>query len=96
MRGRSYKSRGVVIPDGFGISVRLQDGVGLDDTVFQVCLLLLLDGSLLVVGTKNGKVGDDLFGVFGLAGTGLAAGWRRSVITHKSHLHTQILQYSRN
>lgn len=31
----SYKSRGVVIPHSLGVSKSLQEGIGLDDLIFQ-------------------------------------------------------------
>lgn len=36
----SYESRGVVIPHGLGISKGLQQGVGLDDLIFQGSLII--------------------------------------------------------
>ena len=66
-----YKARGVVVPDGLGVAVRLQNRVGLHDPVLQVCLLFLI-GALLLARSENGKVRDDLLGVLGLACARLA------------------------
>ena len=37
----SYESRGVVIPHGLGVSKGLQQGVGLDDLIFQRSLIIV-------------------------------------------------------
>ena len=66
-----YETGGVVIPDGLGVSVGLQDRVGLHDPVLEVGLLLA--ALLVAVGSQDGEVGDDLLGVLGLAGAGLSA-----------------------
>ena len=68
------KPGGVVIPHGLGVAVGLQDGVGLDDLVLQRGFLLLAFLHLLAsAGTDEGEVGDDLLGVLGLPGPGLAS-----------------------
>ena len=59
MECKTYKSGGVVIPDGLGVAVGLQDGVGVDDTILQVGLLLLLDLTRFLLrlgGSEDGKV----------------------------------------
>ena len=70
------KSGGVVVPDGLGVAVRLQDGVGVDNTILQVGFLLCLGFTSLLLHlrrSEDSEVGDDLLGVLGLAGTGLAS-----------------------
>ena len=57
----TYETGGVVVPDCFGVAVRLQDGISLDDPVLQVGLLLGGLGGLGRVGAQDGEVGDDLF-----------------------------------
>ena len=65
---------GVVVPNGLGVAVRLQDWVGLHHLVLQGGLLLLPLLQLLAsVGADEGEVGDDLLGVLGLPGPGLAS-----------------------
>ena len=75
---------GVVVPDGLGIAVRLQDGVGVDNTILQVGFLLCLGFTsfLLNLGcTEDGKVGDDLLGVLSLSGPGLASNQDGLILT---------------
>ena len=85
----THKSGRVVVTDGLGVAVGLEDGVGLDDPVLQVSLLLLLRSCVLlhlVVATEDGEVGDDLFGVFGLAGARLAGNEHGLVLGIGHHL----------
>ena len=68
------KTRRVIVTNGLGITVCLQDRVGLDDLVLQGGLLLLSLLHLLAgAGADKGKVGDDLLGVLSLSGPGLAS-----------------------
>ena len=56
---KTYESGGVVIPDGLGVAVRLQNGVGVDDTILQVGFLLLLHLASFLLrlgGSEDGKV----------------------------------------
>ena len=65
---------GVVVPNGLGVAVRLQDWVGLHHLVLQGGLLLLPLLQLLAsVGADEGEVGNDLLGVLGLSSTGLSS-----------------------
>ena len=70
----TYKTGGIVIPNGLGISIRLQNRVGIDNTVLQVGFLFLRRIAILFLslsGSEDSKVGDDLFGILCLAGPGL-------------------------
>ena len=59
---------GVVVPNGLGVAVRLQDWVGLHHLVLQGGLLLLPLLQLLASGgADKGEVGDDLLGVLSLS-----------------------------
>ena len=72
---------GVVVPNGLGVAVRLQDWVGLHHLVLQGGLLLLPLLQLLAsVGADEGEVGDDLLGVLGLSSTGLTSDQDRLVL----------------
>ena len=85
----TYKTRRIVIPNGLGISVRLQNWIGVDNTVLQVGLFLLRRVSILLLGldcSEDGKVGDDLFGVLGLSGTGLASDQHGLILGVVHHL----------
>merc|ERR1719450_1972409 len=76
------KSGGVVISDCLGVAVRLQNGVGVDNTILQVGFLLSLGFTsfLLNLGcTEDGKVGDDLLGVLSLSGPRLSSNQHRLV-----------------
>ena len=77
---------GVVVPNGLGVAVRLQDWVGLHDLVFQGGLLLLPLLQLLASGgADKGEVGDDLLGVLGLSSTGLTSDQDRLVLRLETH-----------
>ena len=77
---------GVVVPDGLGVAVRLQDWVGLHHLVLQGGLLLLPLLQLFAsVGADEGEVGDDLLGVLGLASTGLTSDQDRLVLRLETH-----------
>jgi hypothetical protein len=67
----TYKSRGVVIPDGLGVSESLEDRVGLNNLILQIAFLRS-GGALVLVGTDGREVGNHLLRVLGLAGSGLA------------------------
>lgn len=69
------ESRGVIVTDGFGVTERFQDGVGLDDLIFEVALLAFLRFFVLLleVRSDDGEVGDDLFRVLSLSGARLTA-----------------------
>ena len=58
----TYKSRRIVISNSFSVSVRLQNGIGLNNPIFQICLLLSTI-SFLFISSKDGKIGDDFLGV---------------------------------
>ena len=77
------ESGGVVVPRSLGISVRLQDGVGGNDLVLKGDLLL---GLLARAGGDHGKIGDDLLGVLGLAGTGLSGDQHGVVLLVLQHV----------
>ena len=57
----------VVVPDGFGIAVRLEDRVGVNNPIFEVGFLLLgwftIFLFLSLGSSKDGKVGDHFLGV---------------------------------
>ena len=77
---------GVVVPNGLGVAVRLQDWVGLHHLVLQGGLLLLPLLQLLAsVGADEGEVGDDLLGFLGLASTGLTSDQDRLVFRLETH-----------
>ena len=77
---------GVVVPNGLGVAVRLQDWVGLHHLVLQGGLLLLPLLQLLAsVGADEGEVGDDLLGVLGLSSTGLTSDQDRLVLRLETH-----------
>ncbi len=68
---KTYKSRGVVISDGLGVSESLEDRVGLNNLILQIAFLRN-GGALVLVGTDGREVGNHLLRVLGLAGAGLA------------------------
>ena len=77
---------GVVVPNGLGVAVRLQDWVGLHHLVLQGGLLLLPLLQLLAsVGADESEVGDDLLGVLGLPSTGLTSDQDRLVLRLETH-----------
>merc|ERR1739848_809711 len=86
------KSRGVVIPQGLGITPGLQDGVGLDNFVLKTNLALLL----LASGTNGGKVRDDLLGVFSLASTRLTSNENRLVLAIVHHTLVLLLSNTKD
>ena len=72
----TYKTGGIVIPNGLGISIRLQNRVGIDNTVLQVGFLLSLGLSSLLLnlgGSEDGEVRDDFLGVLSLTGARLSS-----------------------
>ena len=68
---QTYKSGGIVVSDGLGITIRFQNGIGLDNSILQVCFLFS-SVSFLLICTNDGKVSDDFLGVFSFSGTRLA------------------------
>jgi hypothetical protein len=66
---RPYETRGVVIPSCFGVSERLEYGIGLDDLVLKRDLLLLR----LSTCTNGCEVRDDLLCVLRLSGSRLSS-----------------------
>merc|ERR1719400_2346188 len=75
------KARRVVVPNSFGVTPSLKDGVGLDDLVLKGSLSLLpLSG-----GADGGKVGDDLLGVLSLSGTRLSGDKDGLVVAGVAH-----------
>merc|ERR1711971_1173644 len=86
------KSRGVVIPQGLGITPGLQDRVGLDNLVLKTNLALLL----LASGTNGGKVRDDLLGVLSLAGTRLTSNENRLVLAIVHHTLVLLLSNTKD
>merc|ERR550532_63808 len=73
----------VVVPGGLGVTVGLQDGVGGHNLVLKGDLLL---GLLARAGGDHGKIGDDLLGVLGLAGTGLSGDQHGVVLLVAQHV----------
>ena len=72
---------GVVISHSFGVTVSLQDRVGLDDLVLKRGLLLLSFLHLLSGrGTDEGKVGDDLLGVLSFSGSRFSGNQNRLIL----------------
>merc|ERR1712083_206061 len=86
------KSRGVVIPQGLGITPGLQDGVDLDNFVHKTNLALLL----LASGTNGGKVRDDLLGVLSLASTRLTSNENRLVLAIVHHTLVLLLSNTKD
>ena len=85
----TYKTRGVVVPDGLGVPPGLQDRIGLDYFILQSRHSLLLHS-----GSGNGgKVGDDLLGVFRLAGTRLSSDENALVVPAGHHALVRLLGY---
>merc|ERR1712073_271055 len=78
------KTGGVVIPGSLGISVGLQNGVGGHNLVLKGDLLLRLLGAR--ASSDHGKIGDDLLGVLGLAGTGLSGDQHGVVLLVGQHV----------
>ena len=88
---------GVVVPNGLGVAVRLQDWVGLHHLVLQGGLLLLPLLQLLAsVGADEGEVGDDLLGVLGLSSTGLTSDQDRLVLRLEAHRVVRALSCKEN
>ena len=76
------KSGRVVIPDSLGITIGLQDRVGLDNLVLKRSLLLLSLLDLLGrAGANEGKVGDDLLGILGLSGSRFSSNQNGLILT---------------
>merc|ERR1711971_839817 len=86
------KSRGVVIPQGLGITPGLQDGVGLDNFVLKTNFALLL----LASGTNGGKVRDDLLGVHSLTSTRLTSNENRLVLAIVHHTLVLLLSNTKD
>ena len=67
----------VVIPDGFGIAIGFENWVGVDNPVLQIGFLLFWRLAVLLLlplrSSKDGKVSDNLLGVFGFSGTRLSS-----------------------
>ena len=77
---------GVVVPNGLGVAVRLQDWVGLHHLVLQGGLFLLPLLRLLARrGANEGEVGDNLLRVLRLSGTGLSGDKDRLVLYFQAH-----------
>ena len=95
------KSRGVVVPDRFGVAIGFENWVGVDNPVLQIRFLLLRRVAVLLLlslrSSKDGKVSDDLLGVLGFTGPRLSSdlGGKMSDQTlkkiKKSHQHTLVL-----
>ena len=76
------KSGRVVIPRSFGITIRLQDGVGGHNLVLQGDLLL----TLLSRGCNHGQVRDNLFGVLSLSSTRLTSDEHGLILSVEQHV----------
>ena len=61
----TYKSGRVIITDCLGISIRFQNGIGLNNPVFKIGFFLFWARIFLwlLTSTKNGKIGDDFLGI---------------------------------
>ena len=70
---KTYETRRVVVTGGLGITIGLQDWIGRDNLIFQTWFVWVFDLALLLAnaGSDEGKVLNDLFGVFGFTGTRL-------------------------
>ena len=76
----TYETRRVVISNCFGIAVRLQDRVGLNNSVLQIGLLFTFCTlARLFIATKNGKVCDDLLGIFSFSSARFASDEHRLI-----------------
>merc|ERR1719150_209835 len=75
---------GVVIPGSLSISVGLQNGVGSHNLVLKGDLLIRLLGAR--ASGDHGKIGDDLLGVLGLAGTRLSGDQHGVVLLVGQHV----------
>ena len=53
MKMWTYKSRGVIVSDGFGIPKSLQSRVGLDDLILQGPLQVKMDLTLILIHAMN-------------------------------------------
>lgn len=89
MSGRfrvTYETGRVIVTDGLGVTVGFQDGIGLDDLIFQGGLLLR---ALFLLGRRanGGEVGNDLLGVLSLSGTRFTGNQHRLVLVVGQHVN---------
>ena len=63
----------VVVTGGLGVAIGLQDWIGRDDLIFQTWFVWILNLALLLTNASGyeGKVLDDLLGVFSFTSTRL-------------------------
>ena len=67
---QTYKSWRVVVSNCLGIAKGLQDGIRLNNLIFQVSFFVAI---FVLIGTNSGKVRNDLFCIFRFSGTRFSA-----------------------
>ena len=86
---------GVVVPDGLGVSERLEEGVGLDDLLLEDTGSGLVGGSKGTGGTGNGgEVLNNLLGVLGLSSTALTSDQKRLVLLVYLRMNAEVRHHS--
>ena len=87
---------GVVVSDGFGVTEGFQYGIGLNDLFLEgtdllAAFRLLLFGRCLLGCTDDGKVWDNLLGVFGFTGSGFTGDKHGLIFTILNHVSVSFI-----
>lgn len=82
----TYETGRVVVTHGLSVTESLQDGIGLDDLIFQGSLALLGIGWLLGGGTNGGEVGNNLLRVLSFSSSRFTSNQHRLIFVIGQHV----------